>query len=327
VQQTRIATTLSPPIGRRYAVAGRQLALHRAGSGAPSVVFMPGAGLVGLDYLNVATQIARSTTAVLYDRAGTGWSDAVALPRTAAAVAEELRALLEAAEVPGPYLLVGHSLGGAYIRRYAQLFPDEVAGLLFLDPAHEGYADFPRQGPLAQVRMALAMLPALLNLRKFYGPKFEAMLRAWPDGLRQTLIDYHLAAWRKTLDEARNLQSEILGEIGRGGPLPDVPLIVLTAMGIDPFQAAFMPEEELRALNGLKAPVYEAFARSVPHGENRALADAGHSTLHTDRPYAVVQAVHDILAAAHRATQMSGGGRLESCRRLDVAGEDPRIRA
>ncbi len=298
MQQTLIATTLSPPIGRRYAVAGRQLALHRVGSGGPSVVFLPGAGLIGLDYLNVATEIARSTTAVLYDRAGTGWSDAIALPRTAAAVAEELRALLRTAEVPAPYVLVGHSLGGAYVRRYAQLFPDEVAGLLFLDPAHEGYADFPRRGLLAQVRMALAMLPALLSLRKVYRPRFEAMLRAWPEGLRQTLIEYHLAAWRKTLDEARNLRSEVLGEIGRGGPLPDVPLILLTAMGIDPFQAAFMPETELRELNALKEPIYQAFARSVPRGENRSLMDAGHSTLHTDRPDAVVQALHDIFAAA-----------------------------
>ena len=301
MQQTLVADTLSPPIGRRYAVADRHLALHRAGSGGPSVVFLPGAGLIGLDYLNVATEIAGSTTAVLYDRAGTGWSDAIALPRTAAAVAEELQALLAAAEVPAPYVLVGHSLGGAYIRRYAQLFPNEVAGLLFLDPAHEGYADFPRQGLLAQVRQTLAVLPALLNLRKFYRPRFEAMLQGWPEGLRQTLIEYHLAAWRKTLDEARNLQSKVLGEIGRGGRLPDVPLIVLTAMGLDPFQAAFMPEAQLRALNARKAPIYQALAHSVPRGENRSLTDAGHSTIHTDRPDAVVQALQEILAAAMRS--------------------------
>jgi pimeloyl-ACP methyl ester carboxylesterase len=296
MQQTLIANPLSPPIGRRYAVAGRQLALHRAGAGGPSVVFLPGAGLIGLDYLNIHSQIATSTTAVVYDRGGTGWSDPTALPRTAAAVAEELRALLAAAEIPAPYVLVGHSLGGAYIRRYAQLYPDEVAGLLFLDPAHEGYADLPRQDLMAQVRQALAMLRVLLKLRKFYRPKFETMLAAWPDGLRQTLVEYHLRAWRKSLDEAKTLQTEVLGEIANGGPLPDVPLIVLTAMGIDPFQAAFIPEKDLREINGQKEPIYESFARSVPRGENRSLADAGHSTLHTDRPDAVVRALHDILA-------------------------------
>jgi pimeloyl-ACP methyl ester carboxylesterase len=301
MQRARTATVPpSPPIGRHYAVAGRQLALHRAGAGGPSVVFLPGAGLIGLDYLNIHTEIGHSTTSVIYDRAGSGWSDAIALPRTAAAVAQELRALLAAAEIPSPYVLVGQSLGGAYMRRYAQLFPDEVAGLLFLDPSHEGYADMPRQTFLAQAKLALAMLPVLLDLRKFYRPKFEAMLAAWPEGPRQTLIEYHLRAWRKSLDEARNLNTEVFGELRQGGPLPDVPLIVLTAMGIDPFQAAFIPQTQLRELNALKEPIYETFARSVPRGENRSLADAGHSTLHTDRPDAVVQALHDLLAAAKR---------------------------
>lgn len=300
MQRPLLATAVSPspPIGRRYDVAGRQLSLHRAGVGGPSVVFLPGAGLVGLDYLNIHTEIAGASTSVIYDRAGTGWSDAIALPRTAAAVAEELQALLAAAEVPPPYVLVGHSLGGAYARRYAQLFPHEVAGLLFLDPAHEGYADFPRQTFLTRARQAAAMLPALLNLRKFYRPKFERMLAPWPDGLRRTLIEYHLHAWRKTLDETRNLQTDVFDELPQGGSLPDVPLIVLTAMGIDPFQAAFIPEAKLRELNALKAPIYETFARSVPRGETRSLADAGHSTLHTDRPDAVVEAIHGIIAAA-----------------------------
>ncbi|WP_238570318.1 alpha/beta fold hydrolase [Streptomyces inhibens] len=76
---------------------------------------------------------------MLYDRAGTGWSDEIELPRTATEDADELRSLLRAVGVPVPYLLVGHSLGGAYVRRFAQLFPDEVAGLLLLEPSHEDW--------------------------------------------------------------------------------------------------------------------------------------------------------------------------------------------
>jgi pimeloyl-ACP methyl ester carboxylesterase len=71
------------PAGRLYTVSGRHLALHRSGSGAPAVVFLPGAGMVGLDFLNIHEQVSQFTTSVLYDRAGTGWSDQVALPRTA----------------------------------------------------------------------------------------------------------------------------------------------------------------------------------------------------------------------------------------------------
>ena len=68
--------------------------------------------------------------AILYDRAGTGWSDDTALPRTATEVTDELGAVLLAIAGPGPYVLVGHSLGGAYVQRFAQRFPGKVAGLV-----------------------------------------------------------------------------------------------------------------------------------------------------------------------------------------------------
>lgn len=115
-------------------VGGPRLLLHQSGGGSPAVVFLPGGGTVGLDYLNLQERAAALSTSVVYDRAGTGWSDRVELPRTSAQVTDELRELLRTADVSAPYLLVGHSLGGLYARNYAQLFPDEVAALLLLDP-------------------------------------------------------------------------------------------------------------------------------------------------------------------------------------------------
>ena len=97
--------------------------LHRSGSGSPAVVILPGGGAVGLDYLNVQERAAKLSTSVVYDRAGTGWSDRIDLPRTSAEVTDELRELLRAAAVPAPYLLVGHSLGGLYARHYAHALP------------------------------------------------------------------------------------------------------------------------------------------------------------------------------------------------------------
>jgi pimeloyl-ACP methyl ester carboxylesterase len=291
----------APPIGRLYDVNGRRLLLHRSGSGGPAVVFAPGAGLIGLDYLNVHDHISQFTTSVLYDRAGTGWSDEVQLPRSAAEVTDELRVLLRTAEIPPPYLLVGHSLGGAYVRRYAQRFPDEVAGLLFLDPAHEDYpAHTPKLTLLGKLRMGVALVSVMPRFRRFYGGMFRRMFADWPDSMRQVVIDYHLKAWRKTILEGKNLKSELLDEIRRGGDMPDVPLIVLSAMGIDPFMAAFAPESYLRALNPGKHVMYTALAGSVPRGEHRPLENAGHSTIHTDRPDAVVQAIRDLLARVDR---------------------------
>src|SRR6516165_8874055 len=135
----REALRRAEPLARFYDVAGRQLMLYAAGTGGPAVVVLPGAGLTGLGYLNLHEQVSQFATSVLYDRAGTGWSDHVQLPRSATEVADELRLLLRVAGVPAPYVFVGHSLGGIYARRFAQRFPADVAGLLFLDPAHEDY--------------------------------------------------------------------------------------------------------------------------------------------------------------------------------------------
>jgi pimeloyl-ACP methyl ester carboxylesterase len=128
-----------PPLGRHYEVEGRRLLLHRSGSGGPAVVFLAGAGGVGLDYWNVQEKAAELTTSVVYDRTGTGWSDRVAVPLGSAEVTDELRELLRAADTPAPYVLVGHSLGGLFARHYATRFPDEVAGLVLMETDHEDY--------------------------------------------------------------------------------------------------------------------------------------------------------------------------------------------
>ena len=290
----------APPIGRLYNVEGRQLLLHQSGTGGPAVVFAPGAGCMGLDYLNIHDQVSQFTTSVLYDRAGTGWSDQVDLPRSATEVADELRSLLNAAGVPAPYLLVGHSLGGIYTRRYAQRFPDEMAGLLFLEPAHEDFpAIMPKQTLLGKLRQVFALVRVLVHLKRFYRGLFERMFAEWPDSIRERLIECHLRLWRVGLREVKN-QNELYDEVRRGGDMPDVPLLVLTAMGIDQFQTAFMPESYLREMNDGKLTLYRALAESVPRGENRVLENAGHVTIHTDRPDAVVQAIQDLLDRVDR---------------------------
>ena len=291
----------APPIGRLYDVDGRSLLLHHSGARGPAVVFAPGAGLIGLDYLNIHDRVSQFTTSVLYDRAGTGWSGQVELPRTAAEVADELRNLLHAAGVPAPFLLVGHSLGGFYVRRYAQRFPDDVAGLLFLDPAHEDYpAHTPKQTLRGTLQLGYSLVRVLVQFKQFYRGQFERMFAQWPDSIRERLVEYHLGSLRKSLQEwparsRRNPDNELVNEIRHGGNMPDVPLIVLTAMGLDPFMAAFTSESFLREINDGKRVMYTALAESVPRGEIRMLENAGHTTIHTDRPDAVVQAIRDLL--------------------------------
>ena len=292
----------APPVGRYYDVEGVRLLLHQSGSGGPAVVFLAGGGAVGLDYLNVQQRAAELTTSVTYDRAGTGWSDAVDLPRTSVDVTDELRALLNVAEVPAPYLMVGHSLGGLYARHYAQRFSGEVAGLVLLDPAHEDYSaymptDLVDQWNAWDPGEALPdELPA--ELIQFYRHLFEQEMTDWPEEISKLLVERHVSlAWlRAGLQEATNVE-QLYDEVRHAEGMPDVPVIILTSMGIDPFKAAVsqgIPESLLREEIEGKRRLYTTWAHSL-HGENRLIEDVGHVTLHFRRPDAVLQAIQDLI--------------------------------
>jgi pimeloyl-ACP methyl ester carboxylesterase len=292
-----------PPLGRYYEVEGRRLLLHRSGSGGPAVVFLPGGGAVGLDYWNVQERAAELTTSVVYDPTGTGWSDRVAVPPTAAEVADELRALLRAAGVPAPYVLVGHSLGGLFARHYATTFPDEVAGLVLMETDHEDYAAYmPRE--LNDMRGAWdpdQELPDELpeEAVQLYRGLLAQMMADWPEEIREPLVERHVS--REWIMDGYKLvpyRDRFLDEMRRAGPLPDVPLILLTAMDVDDFKKAVLIGESealLREEIEGKRRLYADLAASVPRGENRLVHGAGHASIHWRRPDAVLEAIQDLL--------------------------------
>ena len=295
----------TPPVGRHYDVGGRRLMLHRSGAGGPAVIFLPGAGMVGLDFLNVHQRTAERSTSVVYDRAGTGWSDHADLPRSAREVTDELQELLRVADVPAPYLLVGHSLGGAYARHYAQRFPSEVAALLLVDPAHEDLsAHWPREVLEAQVQMKDQPMPDFPpEMFTMYRALFEQKFATWPDEVREELIEYHLGKWRTGVLESGNADDVVYPELRLGGAIPDVPLITLTAMGIDASHTMGMPEDVQRRVNEGKRIVNAGLPLLVTHGEHRELLDAVHAWVHIDRPDAVLLAIFDLLDRVGGDTQ------------------------
>lgn len=116
---------------------GLRLHIHCVGNGEPSVILDAGLNQPGFSWALVQPKVAQFTRVCSYDRAGHGLSDLGKGPRTAMKIAEELHALLHAAKIPGPYVLVGHSAGGINIRMFTALYPQEVAGLVLVDPSHE----------------------------------------------------------------------------------------------------------------------------------------------------------------------------------------------
>jgi pimeloyl-ACP methyl ester carboxylesterase len=130
-----------PPPGRLIDVGGHRLHLYCTGSGTPTVVLEPGGGASSSDFGWIAPAVARDTTVCVYDRAGRGWSDPVDGPQDGAHIAADLHTLLQRAQVPGPYVLAGHSFGGLYVQSFAAQFPDQVAGMVLLD------STAPKPGP------------------------------------------------------------------------------------------------------------------------------------------------------------------------------------
>lgn len=117
-------------------VGGYKLRLQTAGSGTPTVILDSGFANGLAVWSDVFPKVARFTRVVAYDRAGIGESEPGPEPRSHTQIATELHKLLHNAGVPPPYVLVGHSMGGSNIRAFAHLFKEEVAGMVFVDPAN-----------------------------------------------------------------------------------------------------------------------------------------------------------------------------------------------
>ena len=122
-----------PPPGRFIDLGGHRLHLYEIGSG-PSVILESGISASSLNWRRVQNEVAQFAHVCSYDRAGLGWSDLCKQPCTPIALARQLHALLQAADTPPPYILVGHSFGGLIVRAFAAEFRNEAAGLVLVDP-------------------------------------------------------------------------------------------------------------------------------------------------------------------------------------------------
>jgi pimeloyl-ACP methyl ester carboxylesterase len=119
--------------GQLVNVGGFRLNLYCMGSGSPAVVFDSGWGDWASAWSKVQPEIAKWTRACSYDRAGTGFSDPGPMPRTSVRIAQELHTALHRAGICGPYILVGSAFGGDNVRTFADLYLNEVAGLVLDD--------------------------------------------------------------------------------------------------------------------------------------------------------------------------------------------------
>ena len=130
------------------------------------MVLFNGLGEISASWAQITDQVGTTTRICAYDRAGQGWSEDVASPQDGVTAAEDLHQLLAQAGEEGPYVLVGHSIGGPYALTYGAQYPDQVAGMVLLDSSSpEQLTTIPSYaGQYAVMRRGLALLPTFARL-------------------------------------------------------------------------------------------------------------------------------------------------------------------
>lgn len=130
---TRWEHAHNPVPGDFYDVEGRQMHIYCSGTGSPTVVMEHAASASYMLWRRVQPELSQVTRVCSYDRAGHGWSQPRSAPRDAETIVRELHSLLEQADVKPPFVMVGHSAGGLYVREYGREFPAELAGVVLID--------------------------------------------------------------------------------------------------------------------------------------------------------------------------------------------------
>ena len=244
-----------PPLGKLYDVGGHKMHLYHTGkaTGGPAVVLEAGAGAFSVDWYLVQQEVEKFATVCSYDRAGHAWSELGPRPRTKKQAVYDLHRLLATAGIRGPYIMVGHSLGGALVRVFATEYPDDVAGMVLVDPGNDNSPLFingkmegpfdkakPRQIPpprdqLRDDERALSKpeLDGYKQFREFAGPpKIEAPFDKLPEPIQK------LHLWAMSLPESNVTDYNSYGpeedlllfadRIRNEHPLGNKPLVVLS---------------------------------------------------------------------------------------------------
>ena len=229
-----------PPPGQMVDVGGYRLHINCTGSGSPTVVVESGWGDMSATWGWVQPEVTKTTRICTYDRAGMGWSELSPEPRTAREYAKELHTLLIKANEPGPYVLVGHSMGGFTVIVYAHDYPDEVSGLVLVDtqdlPASNvaTYQPAPKPGG-----NPIPALLARIGLVRLLGRPLGSVENL-PDGDKQAYTAFAVdpRSVQTFMDEGKGM-SEGGAQAKAVTSLGALPLIVLTAgKDLDPKHSA-----------------------------------------------------------------------------------------
>jgi pimeloyl-ACP methyl ester carboxylesterase len=283
-----------------------QLHVQASGSGSPPVVLESGLGGMSSAWGWIQPEAAKFSRVVSYDRAGLGWSGPDPSPKTAALTAMRLHSVLLSSRIYPPYVLVGHSMGGLFIRVFANLYPDEVAGMVLLDAVHPD--QHLRSAAIdTHMRSGFRFLKFTPLLTLLGYVRLTGFFNAWSIGLpaRQAAeSDVFLTNYRhlKTTRDESLAWETICAEVRATSGLGETPLAVVTA-GRDVLPGQPELQGELASLS----------SNSI----HFVIKDADHVSLITQRNHAlsVAKAIRYVVEEANTVPQRS--------RRLPTLSHDP----
>lgn len=277
--------------GKLVDVDGRKMHIYCAGEGSPTVILDSGLGDTYVPWRKVQPEIANFTEACSYDRAGLGYSDPSPRPRTSKVIAEELHALLHSAEIPPPYVLVGHSMGGYDVRVFAGLYRNEVAGVVLVDSSHPDQENrLPAE--LKKLEGTEIREGELLEFSMPFG--LPRLLRLCEDNVAARAAECNFHSAREGVAELKAID-ESAAQAGAGGPLGDLPLIVLSHDPDKP--SSEFPPELSRSINEAWEKMQQDLVRLSTSGR-QVIAKGSSHYIQEDRPDLVVTAVRDVIASA-----------------------------
>jgi pimeloyl-ACP methyl ester carboxylesterase len=309
------------PPGKLVHAADTKLYVRVEGKGTPVVVIEPALGSPGAEWWHVQDELSKTTTVVTYDRAGYGWSRPGAYPRTSRQVVSELHAMLRNLELPGPYVLVGHAQGALYMQLYGRLYPDDVAGAVFIDPMSSDNQRFKAElkpdvyrnsgvDRFARIKWlgTLQRLGLMRVLRGMLEAKVLASHHGLPAATREVIWQHYTLpkAYAAIMDEDSQNSTPANGvEVRNAGTFPHAPVKVLyhapRRMVKDMMQFGGLQKDDADEVEAIWEQLSRGYLRLSPRGEWIVAQQSGHF-IHLDQPDMVVSEIAELVNSIRTAT-------------------------
>lgn len=286
---------------------GRKLNLRCSGEGRPVVMLESGATADSMAWYKVQPPLAKSTKVCAYDRAGFGFSDDGPLPRDLDADAKDLHALIHAAKIATPLVLVGHSLGTNIVRRYAEKYPADVGGIVLVDPPPQRISDFSKDW----VKTDNAMHENVIAFARMCGKAASAGQLAKPQGDAAKCIRPPDPRYPDALNAAIHMQKEkppfwhtLTSELETNMTIFEEPVSPKESHGATPLivlvadsSFADAPPDGKSAMEAAQQKTNKLILATSTRSERRLVANSSHD-MQFDQPEAIVTAIGEVMKQA-----------------------------